>query len=189
MNVFILDRDMERSAQMLDDAHLLAQINEGTQILMANYNRRRYPFTKIGHVNHPVTVFYSGSEEIIELWGYLRFGKMHQNALWVEGYMATMGPFDTSITEFERAKTLVGDNMTGDIDEIRRHIMPKPLCWCWPGCCTNRGASAPSVSTNCSPAHTSSPGGRTSPHCTRSSPIGLTSTVSTIERESDSLWN
>lgn len=46
MNVFILDKIMEKSAQMLDDAHLLAQINEGTQILMANYNRRRYIMSK-----------------------------------------------------------------------------------------------------------------------------------------------
>lgn len=40
MNVFILDRNMEKSAQMLDDAHLKAQINEACQILMENYNKK-----------------------------------------------------------------------------------------------------------------------------------------------------
>lgn len=57
MNVFILDRNMEKSAQMLDDAHLKAQINEACQILMANWNHEHCPDSKIGHLNHPVTNF------------------------------------------------------------------------------------------------------------------------------------
>lgn len=46
MNIFILDKNMEKSAQMLDDAHLISQINEVTQILMANYNKWNYPGAK-----------------------------------------------------------------------------------------------------------------------------------------------
>lgn len=88
MNVFILDRSMEKSAQMLDDAHLKSQINEACQILMANWNHEHYPDAKIGHVNHPVTKYYSRTDEKEELFSYLfdllneysiRFGKLHQN--------------------------------------------------------------------------------------------------------------
>lgn len=96
MNVFILDKNMERSAQMLDDLHLRAQINEATQILMANYNREYFPDAKIGHVNHPVTKFYEyGSDQFGELFEYLskllveyniRFNKYHQNDFWFAGF-------------------------------------------------------------------------------------------------------
>ena len=65
MNVFILDRSMEKSAQMLDDAHLKAQINEACQILMANYNHERYPDAKIGHVHHPVTKYYASTDFLL----------------------------------------------------------------------------------------------------------------------------
>lgn len=71
MNVFILDKSIEKSTQMLDDAHLRAQINEATQILMANYNQYYFPCAKIGHVNRPVTKFYEyGSDQFGELFEY-----------------------------------------------------------------------------------------------------------------------
>lgn len=73
MNVFILDKNMEKSAQMLDDAHLISQINEGCQILMANFNKKYYPYSNIGHINHPVTKWYSEKEKADELFSYLRF--------------------------------------------------------------------------------------------------------------------
>lgn len=95
MNVFILDKDMSKSAAMLDDAHLIAQINEATQILMANYNRKRFPGAKIGHANHPVTVYYREYDTENELAIYLRrlneeyifrFGKCHQSWIFLTGF-------------------------------------------------------------------------------------------------------
>lgn len=91
MNVFVLDRNMEKSAMMLDDVHLKAQINEGCQILMANYNKENYPGAKIGHINHPVTKYYAYKSAKAELFKYLhilldeyyyRFRKDHQNSIW-----------------------------------------------------------------------------------------------------------
>lgn len=88
MNVFMLDTDMRKSAEMLDDAHLLSQISESCQILMANYNKENYPDAKIGHINHPIVKYYAGEQEKRELYLYLtallneykyRFKKQHQN--------------------------------------------------------------------------------------------------------------
>lgn len=132
MNVFILDRSMEKSAQMLDDAHLKAQINEACQILMANYNHERYPDAKIGHVNHPMTKFYKTTECKKELIQYLdclldeylyRFGKEHQNRFWANGFSLweTFPYFKFSVS-----KTFVNGNMTDDIDAIRKYISTKP---------------------------------------------------------------
>lgn len=132
MNVFILDRSMEKSAQMLDDAHLKAQINEACQILMANYNHERYPDAKIGHVNHPVTVFYRDKQRKTELMEYLRwlldeylfrFGKEHQNGFWLECFYKTMS---FPMFEFEVSKTYVNGSMTDDIDAVRNYIITKP---------------------------------------------------------------
>ena len=133
MNVFILDRDMRKSAQMLDDAHLKAQINEACQILMANWNYAHYPDAKIGHVNHPVTVFYGEKQRKTELMDYLgwlldeylfRFGKEHQNCFWLDGF----NPYDTftPLLNFEVSKTYVNGHMTNDIETIRHYIMTKP---------------------------------------------------------------
>lgn len=137
MNVFILDKDIERSAQMLDDAHLRAQINEATQILMANYNREHYPDAKIGHVNHPVTVFYSQGEnqsgELITYLYYLlheyreRFGKSHQNEFWWSGFYNDTKPFVRVDATFVYSKTYVNGIMTDDISEIRKYISTKPM--------------------------------------------------------------
>lgn len=141
MNVFILSRDMAASARMLDDAHLLAQINEATQILMANYNHENYPDAKIGHINHPVTVFYSESitdknndkSVRAELVCYLndlhleyasRFGKVHQNWFWLCGFENVYKAYP--YVYFHNAKTLVNGHMTDDIEEIRKYIMTKP---------------------------------------------------------------
>lgn len=137
MNVFILDKSMEKSAQMLDDAHLISQINEGCQILMANYNKWNYPDAKIGHVNHPVTVFYRNSITENELYSYLfhltyeykkRFGKAHQNSMFLIGYMECMNKPDMAfLKEFSDAKTYVNGIMTNDISEIRKYISTKPM--------------------------------------------------------------
>lgn len=124
MNVFILDKDMEKSAKMLDDAHLIAQINEATQILMANYNHERYPDAKIGHIKHPVTVFYSDGAQKIQLLMYLRglleeyeyrFKKQHQNSFWCGGYAHAMMfiPFPGI---FNGSKTFVNGHMTDNIE-------------------------------------------------------------------------
>ena len=139
MNVFILDRSMEKSAQMLDDAHLKAQINEACQILMANYNHERYPDAKIGHVNNPVTVFYSNDNLMCELLNYteelineyeIRFKKTHQNYFFVEGfyaeYVREKCGYDIFLDNFIHSKTYVNGNMTDDIDAIRKYIMTKP---------------------------------------------------------------
>lgn len=137
MNVFILDRDMEKSAAMLDDAHLKAQINEGCQILMANYNHNINPFAKVGHISHPVTKFYAGKEESKELLSYLfvlageyslRFGKEHQNVFWLFGFknLIPMYKFIEERKSFTFSKTLVDRVMTDDIDAIRRYISAKP---------------------------------------------------------------
>lgn len=134
MNIFILDKSMEKSAQMLGDAHLISQINEGCQILMANYNKRYFPYANIGHINHPVTIFYSTYIESTELLNYLceliseykiRFGKSHQNKFWVDGYIQELGVIEYK-SVFSESKTLVNDHMTDDIEEIREYIMNKP---------------------------------------------------------------
>lgn len=136
MNVFILDKNMEKSAQMLDDAHLRAQINEATQILMANYNRNNYPDAKIGHVNHPVTMLYSETEREYELFWYLselldeyfiRFGKQHQNTFWWSGFYSSVKTVIGIDSEFIYSKTYVNGVMTDDISEIRKYISTKPM--------------------------------------------------------------
>lgn len=133
MNVFILDRNMEKSAQYLDDAHLKAQINEGAQILMANYNRQYFPEAKIGHVNHPVTKYYYSIPQKDELLSYLpdlfdeylyRFKKEHQNYFWFDGFTKHM--FYLPNDYFIHSKTYVNGNMTDDIEAIRHYIMTKP---------------------------------------------------------------
>lgn len=133
MNVFILSDNMRYSATLLDDAHLIAQINEGCQILMANYNYQSYPNAKIGHINHPVTKFYSNTETRDELISYLcdlldeylyRFGKYHQNYFWVNGFVQYMNFVPYAF--FKNAKTYVNDHMTDNIEEIREYIMNKP---------------------------------------------------------------
>lgn len=143
MNVFILDRSMEKSAQMLDDAHLKAQINEACQILMANYNWSLYYYDfgvpkdlhvpVIGHVNHPVTKFYRNKEKSYELFSYLRFllleykyrfKKQHQNWFWYLGYGESKMPYMKG--NFFLSKTLVNGTMTDDIEAIRKYISTKP---------------------------------------------------------------
>lgn len=131
MNVFILDRNMEKSAQMLDDAHLKAQINEACQILMANYNKWNYPNAKIGHVNHPVTKYYSNDfRELVSYLNFLlkeyeyRFRKLHQNFFWYFGFNNTIPCFMPK--EFSDSKTYVNGKMTDNIEEIRRYISTKP---------------------------------------------------------------
>lgn len=133
MNVFILDKDIATSAKFLDDAHLRAQINESCQILMANYNHTKYPETKIGHINHPVTKFYSKEDEMEELYSYLsylldeylyRFNKEHQNYFWLEGF--TKDIYYINRETFKFSKTYVNDHMTDNIEEIRNYIMTKP---------------------------------------------------------------
>lgn len=132
MNVFILDRNMEKSAQMLDDSHLRSQINEACQILMANYNKYEHPEAKIGHVSHPVTKYYYRNG--FELCSYLfhllceyrwRFRKEHQNWFWYRGFCIDMG-FDFFANNFGIAKTYVNGSMTDNIEEIRHYIMEKP---------------------------------------------------------------
>ena len=129
MNVFILDRDMEESAAMLDDAHLKAQINEACQILMANWNHEHFPDAKIGHLGHTVTKFYSSMGPKVELLEYLprlfdeylfRFGKEHQNRFWYLGFCEFHGIPDDS---FKFSKTYVNGIMTDDIAAIRHYIM------------------------------------------------------------------
>ena len=136
MNVFILDRDMRKSAQMLDDAHLKAQINEACQILMANYNKHKYPKAKIGHSGHPVTKFYEyGSYQANELFSYLgclldeyhiRFGKLHQNTFWWCGFLMEAKVQISLYSDFVYSKTYVNGNMTDDIESIRKYISTKP---------------------------------------------------------------
>lgn len=144
MNVFILDKNMEKSAQYLDDAHLKAQINEACQILMANYNWSLYHFESgtptsldipvIGHVSHPVTKFYRSKEKSYELFSYLRvllaeykhrFKKYHQNWFWYLGYGESKMPYMKG--NFFLSKTLVNGTMTDDIEVIRKYISTKPM--------------------------------------------------------------
>lgn len=140
MNVFILDKDMQKSAEYLDDAHLISQINEVCQILMANYNYGIFRNKKIRHLNHPVTIFYNEVKTEIELVSYLyellweyvyRFNKHHQNHFWFLGYVG--GSESYMVDKFEHSKTLVNRALTDDIDEIRKYIMTKehkrPLKW------------------------------------------------------------
>lgn len=144
MNVFILDHSMTKSAQMLDDAHLKAQINEACQILMANYNWSLYHFESgtqtsldvpvIGHVNHPVTKFYRDKEKSYEIFSYLRFllleykyrfRKQQQNWFWYLGYGESKMPYMKNV--FSLSKTYVNGHMTDDIEAIRHYISTKPM--------------------------------------------------------------
>lgn len=134
MNVFVLDRSMEKSAQYLDDAHLLSQINEACQIITANANAEKYPGAKIGHLNHMVTRYYTGPLTA-ELVSYLkfclleyrhRFGKDHQNWFWFWGYISCVHHEEPSLTRFVFARTAVNKVMTDNIDTIRRYISTKP---------------------------------------------------------------
>lgn len=135
MNVFILDRDMKKSAMMLDNAHLKAQINEACQILMANYNKENYPDAKICHINHPVTKYYAEKSARAELFKYLhilldeyyyRFGKDHQNSIWWFGFKHINCLYEISSCDFCDSKTYVSGIMTDDIASIRHYIMTKP---------------------------------------------------------------
>lgn len=138
MNVFVLDKSMEKSAQMLDDVHLKAQINEGCQVLMANYNKVWHAEAKIGHISHPVTKFYSGDFESEELLAYIfslceeyrfRFKKEHQNVFWAMGFKYVFFPVYKNIGDektFSHSKTYVNGIMTDDIAAIRHYIMTKP---------------------------------------------------------------
>lgn len=134
MNVFILDKNMEKSAQYLDDAHLKAQINEATQILIANYNHENYPDAKVGHINHPVTVYCK--RVCLELCYYLkyllkeykfRFGKEHQNYFWLKGFWSDYRlEYYPVMSKFCNSKTYYYGSMTDDIEAIRHYIMTKP---------------------------------------------------------------
>lgn len=138
MNVFMLDADMRKSAEMLDDAHLLAQINESCQIMTANYNKEHYPDAKIGHVNQTVVKYYAREQEKQELYTYLgflleeykfRFKKQHQNVFWYCGFWVS-GFSNCSCwpsqNVFKCSKTLVDDKvLTNDISTIRDYIMNK----------------------------------------------------------------
>lgn len=138
MNVFVLDRDMEKSAMMLDDAHLKAQINESCQILTANYNHKLFPNAKIGHVSHPVTIFYRDSACTWELFNYLgfllneyliRFKKYHQSHFWWRGFYEDVYKVQTNeevLKEFKASKTYVDGIMTDDIEVIRKYISTNP---------------------------------------------------------------
>ena len=135
MNVFILDRDIRKSAQMLDDAHLKAQINETCQILMANYNHKLYPNAKIEHINHPVTKFYANKDCLTELvnYGYElvieyrnRFEKTHQNEFFLDEYVRRTEDIVYICGSFAESKTYVNGSMTDNIDSIRNYIMTKP---------------------------------------------------------------
>lgn len=138
MNVFILDRYMEKSAQMLDDSHLKAQINEACQILMANWNHKHYPTAKIGHLNHPVTKFYKCEDCMSELANYcyslvfeylIRFGKRHQNEFFIDGYAEYEYQHNRLYfcNTFVKSKTYVNGTMTDNIEKIRNYIMTKPM--------------------------------------------------------------
>ena len=104
-------------------------------ILMANYNRMRNPKAKIGHVNHPVTKYYTVESNEIELCAYLkqllneykvRFEKEHQNQFWFCGFMLCNTYNLYSVQEFSSSKTYVNGTMTDNIEEIRRYISAKP---------------------------------------------------------------
>lgn len=136
MNVFILSHDIAESASMLDDAHLIAQISEATQILMANWNDgRSESYAVIGHLHHPVTKYYAGIKQTEELLSYLfellteyyiRFGKEHQNFFWAIGFAHDNPQYFHNFSNFSKSKTFVHDHMTDDIEEIRKYIMTKP---------------------------------------------------------------
>lgn len=136
MNVFILDKSMELSAQMLDDAHLKSQISEACQILTTNYNDGRCEeYAVIGHLHHPVTKYYYATRQTEELASYLcflcaeyyiRFGKEHQNWFFLMGYLHENPQFSVAFRNFSVSKTYVKGRMTDNIDEIHRYIATKP---------------------------------------------------------------
>lgn len=58
MNIFVLDKDPELSAQMLCDRHVSKMILETAQMLTAVADRYKHPtLYKVTHKNHPCTLW------------------------------------------------------------------------------------------------------------------------------------
>jgi hypothetical protein len=113
MQVFILDRDMEKSARYYSDKHLIKIILEAVQILCTAVNLSGgEAFYKSTHINHPCNKW---CRESLSNWKWLlkfvtvlnvekvyRYGKPHNAAL-----MALTLPLpnipDKGLTEFPQA--------------------------------------------------------------------------------------
>jgi hypothetical protein len=89
MNLFVLDQDIQKSAQYLDDKRLNKMMLETMQLICSTLNLAGYktPY-KTTHKNHPVTIWARESREnFIYLCRYFmflsterknRFGRMHK---------------------------------------------------------------------------------------------------------------
>lgn len=99
MNIFVLDKDPQKAAQMLCDKHVVKMCLETAQILCTMLSKRGYktPY-KPTHSNHPC-VIWAGANPLNAYWlllhGYAigeeytyRYGKIHKSHAVIE-YLAS----------------------------------------------------------------------------------------------------
>ena len=145
MNIFLLDNDIKKSAQYIDDVRLKSTINELCQVINANFNKAKCceKGIVIGHINHPVTLWYNSLEGVnfllnygLELCGeYLyRFKKIHQNYYTILGFKKSGFINDLPKNkEFSPATQVTNKKMSTDISEIRCYVAQKdkkyPMKW------------------------------------------------------------
>ena len=72
MNVFVLDQDMQKSAEYTCDKHVVKMITEHVQLLCTTYyycNMDQYSPYKLSHYNHPIAKWLRSS---LSNWIWLR---------------------------------------------------------------------------------------------------------------------
>ncbi|HEX3037819.1 MAG TPA: pyrimidine dimer DNA glycosylase/endonuclease V [Oscillospiraceae bacterium] len=109
MQVFLpYTKNLEKSAQSLDDTRLSKQIVELCQILTAQYNLRYSQNAVVGYANHPVVQQYNTDSGISFLLRYgaalcveyqFRTGKMHQGSFTLAGLKAEYSTLGMSNTD------------------------------------------------------------------------------------------
>lgn len=144
MNIFILDEDMKKSAEMLDDYDLENQITTASNILLIGFNSKVHPESINLYHDLPIVKFYNKNEErTYELYCYLgfllreheyRFSKIHRYAFWQIGYgQLTRLMYKDPIYTFCVAKTYAYGHLTNKYHEIRKFLIfnskNKKLYW------------------------------------------------------------
>ncbi|MEG1448973.1 MAG: pyrimidine dimer DNA glycosylase/endonuclease V, partial [Oscillospiraceae bacterium] len=134
-----------KSAEYLDDRRLKSTINELCQVINANINKAAFSHfgAVIGHINHPVTLWYNsveGTDFLIEYGHALckeythRFKKCHQNYYTIVGFKsADYQQLLPKNSDFIFATQVENKRMSTDISEIRKYVFEKakinPMEW------------------------------------------------------------
>lgn len=138
MNIFVVDEDPIKAAQMLCDRHVSKMILETAQMLSFVAARYNYPalYSAVGsHKNHPCTLWAGDTQEN---WLWLiqhglalrdeklyRDGRGHKSADVIEFYLANKwGPSFGSRTRFAQAMPI--ENQTADaVSAYRNYYLDK----------------------------------------------------------------